>query len=44
MEELAMAASFPVPEEVLRGTFFAVIGSLEQSSGHERAGLFIMVR
>ncbi|MCJ8739762.1 hypothetical protein PDJAM_G00050850 [Pangasius djambal] len=41
VEELAMTAEFPVPDDVLRGTFFAVIGALEQSSGSERAGLFI---
>lgn len=44
VEELAMTAEFPVPDNVLRGTFFAVIGALEQSSGSERAGLFIRVR
>ncbi|XP_060799246.1 39S ribosomal protein L44, mitochondrial [Neoarius graeffei] len=41
VEELAMTAEFPVPDDVLRGTFFAVIGALEQSSGSERAGLFV---
>ncbi|XP_058268819.1 39S ribosomal protein L44, mitochondrial [Hemibagrus wyckioides] len=41
VEELAMTAEFPVPEDVLQATFFAVIGALEQSSGSERAGLFI---
>ncbi|XP_046719658.1 39S ribosomal protein L44, mitochondrial [Silurus meridionalis] len=41
VEELAMTAEFPVPDDVLRGTFFAVIGALERSSGSERAGLFI---
>lgn len=44
VEELAMTAEFPVPDDVLQGTFFAVIGALEQSSGSERAGLFIRVR
>lgn len=44
VEELAMTAEFPVSDDVLRGTFFAVIGALEQSSGSERAGLFIRVR
>ncbi|XP_017347125.1 39S ribosomal protein L44, mitochondrial [Ictalurus punctatus] len=41
VEELAMTAEFPVPDDILRETFFAVIGALEQSSGSERAGLFI---
>lgn len=44
VEELAMTAEFPVPDDILKGTFFAVIGALEQSSGSERAGLFIRVR
>lgn len=44
VEDLAMTAEFPVPDDVLRGTFLAVIGALEQSSGLERAGLFIRVR
>lgn len=44
VEELAMTAEFPVPDDVLRGTFFAVIGALEQSSGSERAGHFVRVR
>ncbi|KAI4880371.1 hypothetical protein NFI96_025386, partial [Prochilodus magdalenae] len=41
VEDLAMTAEFPVPEDVLQGTFFAVIGALEQSSGAERARLFV---
>ncbi|XP_055053033.2 large ribosomal subunit protein mL44 [Misgurnus anguillicaudatus] len=41
VEELTMSAEFPVPDEILKGTFFAVIGALEQSSGSLRAGLFI---
>ncbi|XP_026872614.2 39S ribosomal protein L44, mitochondrial [Electrophorus electricus] len=41
MEELALTAEFPVPDDVLQGTFFAVIGALEQSSGTEGAGLFL---
>lgn len=44
VEELAMTAEFPVPKDVLQATFFAVIGALEQSSGPERAGLFVRVR
>lgn len=41
VEELSMTAEFPVPDEILQGTFFAVIGALEQSSGSERAGIFV---
>ncbi|XP_066536786.1 39S ribosomal protein L44, mitochondrial [Hoplias malabaricus] len=41
VEDLAMTGKFPVPEDILQGTFFAVIGALEQSSGAERAGLFV---
>ncbi|XP_051963513.1 39S ribosomal protein L44, mitochondrial [Xyrauchen texanus] len=41
VEELTMSAEFPVPGVILQGTFFAVIGALEQSSGPVRAGLFI---
>ncbi|KAI7801125.1 39S ribosomal protein L44, mitochondrial [Triplophysa rosa] len=41
VDELTMSADFPVPDEILKGTFFAVIGALEQSSGSVRAGLFI---
>lgn len=44
VEDLAMTAEFPVPDDVLCRTFFAVIGALEQSSSSERAGLFIRVR
>lgn len=44
VEELTMSAEFPVPDDTLQGTFFAVIGALEQSSGPVRAGLFIRVR
>ncbi|XP_026106885.1 39S ribosomal protein L44, mitochondrial-like [Carassius auratus] len=41
VEELTMSAEFPVPDETLQGTFFAVIGALEQSSGSVQARLFI---
>ncbi|XP_076831976.1 large ribosomal subunit protein mL44 [Brachyhypopomus gauderio] len=41
VEELAMTEEFPVPDDVLHGTFFAVIGALQQSSGAERTGLFL---
>ncbi len=44
VEDLTMSAEFPVPDETLQGTFFAVIGALEQSSGPVRAGLFLRVR
>lgn len=43
VEELTMSAEFPVPEEILKGTLFAVIGALEKSSGSVRAGIFIRV-
>ncbi|XP_062328733.1 39S ribosomal protein L44, mitochondrial [Osmerus eperlanus] len=41
IEDLAMSAKFPVPDEVLHRTFMAVIGALQESSGAERAGLFL---
>ncbi|XP_030633499.1 large ribosomal subunit protein mL44 [Chanos chanos] len=41
VEDLTMSAEFPVPDDVLHGTFCAVIGALCESSGPERAGLFI---
>ncbi|KAL1770795.1 39S ribosomal protein L44, mitochondrial [Sigmodon hispidus] len=41
VEQLTLSAEFPVPLPVLRRTFFAVIGALLQSSGSERAALFI---
>ncbi|KAK9962451.1 hypothetical protein ABG768_007816 [Culter alburnus] len=41
VEELTMSAEFPIPDDTLQGTFFAVIGALEQSSGPVRASLFI---
>lgn len=41
VEQLTLSAEFPVPQPVLRRTFFAVIGALLQSSGPERAALFI---
>ena len=44
VEDLAMSAKFPVPDEVLHRTFMAVIGALQESSGAERAGLFLRVR
>ncbi|KAK6296818.1 39S ribosomal protein L44, mitochondrial-like [Coregonus clupeaformis] len=41
IEDLTMSAQFPVPDEVLHSTFLAVIGALQESSGAERAGLFL---
>lgn len=41
VEQLTLSAEFPVPPTVLQQTFFAVVGALLQSSGHERAALFI---
>jgi large subunit ribosomal protein L44 len=41
VEQLTLSAEFPVPPPVLQRTFFAVIGALLQSSGSERAALFI---
>ncbi|XP_006890379.1 PREDICTED: 39S ribosomal protein L44, mitochondrial [Elephantulus edwardii] len=41
VEQLTLSAEFPVPTAVLKQTFFAVIGALLQSSGPERAALFI---
>lgn len=43
VEQLTLSAEFPVPRPVLHRTFFAVIGALLQSSGPERAALFIRV-
>ncbi|XP_075385632.1 large ribosomal subunit protein mL44 [Tenrec ecaudatus] len=41
VEQLTLSAEFPVPPPVLKQTFFAVIGALLQSSGPQRAALFI---
>uniref|UniRef100_A0A3P9IKH1 Large ribosomal subunit protein mL44 n=1 Tax=Oryzias latipes TaxID=8090 RepID=A0A3P9IKH1_ORYLA len=41
VEDLSMSADFPVPDEVLRSTFMAVIGALKESSGAERTGFFL---
>ncbi|XP_010896989.1 39S ribosomal protein L44, mitochondrial [Esox lucius] len=41
IEDLTMSAKFPVPDKVLHSTFLAVIGALLESSGPERAGLFL---
>lgn len=44
VEDLTMSAEFPVPDEVLYGTFCAVVAALEESSGPQRAGLFLRVK
>ncbi|XP_072110621.1 large ribosomal subunit protein mL44 isoform X1 [Mobula birostris] len=41
VEDLVLSAEFPVPQEVLQKTFFAVVGALIESSGTEKASLFI---
>ncbi|XP_054977624.1 39S ribosomal protein L44, mitochondrial [Sorex araneus] len=41
VEQLTLSAEFPVPPAVLQTTFFAVVGALLQSSGPERAALFV---
>ncbi|XP_003977056.3 large ribosomal subunit protein mL44 isoform X1 [Takifugu rubripes] len=41
IEDLTMSGDFPIPEEVLHATFMAVVGALLESSGAERAGLFV---
>lgn len=43
VEDLTMSGDFPVPEDVLHATFMAVVGALLESSGAERAGLFVRV-
>lgn len=43
VEDLTMSAEFPVPDEVLYETFCAVVAALEESSGPQRAGLFLRV-
>ncbi|KAJ7995178.1 hypothetical protein DPEC_G00241860 [Dallia pectoralis] len=41
IDDLTMSAKFPVPDNVLHSTFLAVIGALHESSGPEKAGLFL---
>uniref|UniRef100_A0A3Q3W5R2 Large ribosomal subunit protein mL44 n=1 Tax=Mola mola TaxID=94237 RepID=A0A3Q3W5R2_MOLML len=41
IEDLTMSAECPVPDDVLHSTLMAVIGALLESSGAERAGLFL---
>lgn len=43
IEDLTMCAECPVPDDVLHSTLMAVIGALLESSGVERAGLFLRV-
>lgn len=44
VDDLAMSADCPVPDDVLHSTFMAVVGALLESSGPERTGLFLRVR
>nr|XP_057935967.1 39S ribosomal protein L44, mitochondrial [Doryrhamphus excisus] len=41
VEDLTMSSTFPVPDDVLRSTFMAVIGALHESTGAERTGYFL---
>ncbi|XP_078058070.1 large ribosomal subunit protein mL44 [Mustelus asterias] len=41
VEDLILSAEFPVPEEILQRTFFALVGALLESSGSERTSLFM---
>ncbi|XP_028925457.1 39S ribosomal protein L44, mitochondrial [Ornithorhynchus anatinus] len=41
VEELTLSADFPVPQTVLRQTFFAVLGALLKSDGPQRTAVFI---
>ncbi|XP_048838371.1 39S ribosomal protein L44, mitochondrial [Brienomyrus brachyistius] len=41
IEELTLSGQFPVPENILHDTFFAVVGALQESSGPERAAFFL---
>lgn len=43
VEDLTMSAECPVPDDVLHSTFLAVVGALLDSSGAERAGIFLRV-
>lgn len=43
VEDLTMSAECPVPDDVLCSTFLAVVGVLVESSGAERAGIFLRV-
>ncbi|KAJ8368148.1 hypothetical protein SKAU_G00081760 [Synaphobranchus kaupii] len=41
VEDLTLSSQFPVPDDVLRATFFAVVEALRESSGDESTGLFL---
>ncbi|KAL4648504.1 39S ribosomal protein L44, mitochondrial [Arapaima gigas] len=41
VEELTLSAQYPVPDSVLHDTFFAVVGALCESSGPQKAGIFL---
>ncbi|KFR01591.1 hypothetical protein N306_14081, partial [Opisthocomus hoazin] len=41
VQDLTLCSEFPVPPDVLQRTFFAVIGALLDSSGPEKAGVFV---
>ncbi|XP_044288647.1 39S ribosomal protein L44, mitochondrial isoform X2 [Varanus komodoensis] len=41
LQDMTLCADFPVPPNVLRQTFFAVIGALLQSSGSQRTEIFV---
>lgn len=43
VDDLTMSAECPVPDNVLCSTFLAVVGALVESSGAERAGIFLRV-
>lgn len=43
VDDLAMSAECPVPDHVICSTFLAVVGALVESSGAERAGIFLRV-
>ncbi|XP_039615713.1 39S ribosomal protein L44, mitochondrial [Polypterus senegalus] len=41
VDDLTLSGEFPVPNEVLRKTFLAVVGALIQSSGVQRSAVFV---
>lgn len=43
VEDLTMSAECPILDDVLCSTFLAVVGALVESSGKERAGIFLRV-
>lgn len=44
VEDLTMSAECPVSDDVICSTFLAVVGALVESSGKERAGIFLRVK